>query len=448
MPTYPISHYIQCIDSLGKPYPSKYLKAFLSQYTGLFTRYTSPDLIFFDGKSVVTIQSSPTKITNQEIEKMLKGLVAYHGDGTNVAQRYSFAIGELLKRQDDRYIKPQEVVLSKRTPLFNLHEQWTLNITGNAESRAKLLNYAMKIYSSENRVYALEYPKIDDPIFDRGARCYRLTLYVEGVVMQDFLNTLHSSITVKDAEEILPKECSARPSFMTSIPFLLGKSHLDKCLFTFCQGDPHSRKGLSKEELDVLYDGDNHYKYFNTLGVNIDTTKYIQASLGISGTTMDTLDTLKNKFAGLLYTCTVDRPTGLELLSGTRKYFYANTNFTYGLRSPEPGEMVFILKDKVINNPNSPSAAAANMKMDYVYSSPERVSVYDIDIVLVDKSMLSFATVSAASKNRSVSNAINPFRNKVQYFSFTESNRDTPLILYLDRCLYYGLFTGSEFKFV
>ena len=115
---FPISHYIRCIEKLKKPYPTAYLRAFLSEYTGKFTRYTSPDMILFDGKKDITIQSTTSKMTNEQIEAMLAGLVKYHAASSAIGEKYRFASHELIKRAGEGNTGPQPIVRKRRESGF------------------------------------------------------------------------------------------------------------------------------------------------------------------------------------------------------------------------------------------------------------------------------------------------------------------------------------------
>jgi len=213
---------------------------------------------------------------------------------------------------------------------------------------------------------------------------------------------------------------------------------------------------LSKEEVDVLYDGDNYYKYFNTLDVGIDLQKYTQARLIVSSSTEDPVIGLKGIFTNFLFSITVDRADGLAMLSGQMKFFPIGSAFTYGIAEPKPddGKMVFIKKPRFVKK-YVPSGTMlrlgdnpAAMRLSDAVEITDPVSSVDVESVLVSKSLLSFAAIAEASSSRLVAGRINPFRNRVIFYSHTESPQLLPLKLYLSRCLYYGFFANSRFKFV
>jgi len=107
---YPISSFIHCIDRLGIPLPELSLKNFLGSYTAGFTRFTDTDNIMFNGMDLVMISAQPLnqKMTNDDIEKMLKDLVKHHSPQSNIAQKYRFAAIQLIKRRDPLLRKSPE----------------------------------------------------------------------------------------------------------------------------------------------------------------------------------------------------------------------------------------------------------------------------------------------------------------------------------------------------
>ena len=94
-----VDQIIRCIKKLKMPYPTELLGKFISGYVGSFTRHTSPEHIYFNGKDV-KIEKDPTMLmSNEDMEDMLMSLLQYHRKTSDIYKRYQRAIIELPKRK-------------------------------------------------------------------------------------------------------------------------------------------------------------------------------------------------------------------------------------------------------------------------------------------------------------------------------------------------------------